>query len=151
MKWNFPFPSDESLIYRTEKEVYTFLHHFLSLSLWCCFHFPSRMCSHPSQDKCSTAEGHLYCVCCYPIFSILPLVTPEINELLTFYFCILRIFICALQLLSPENLLNGHMWTTMHSAKRIIMINNACKWVYFFSNQCRHSKVVTFWFSCIMI
>ena len=121
----------------------------LSLSLWCCFHFPSRMCSHPSQDECSTTEDHFCCICCYLIFNILPLVTPEISELLTFYFCILRTFLCTLRLLSPENLLNDHMWTIMHSTKRML-INNACKWVYFFSNQCLHSKVVAFHFSCIM-
>lgn len=53
LQWIFSFPSDKTLIYRTEKEVYTFFAP-LSVSFWCCFPFLSQMCSCPSQDECST-------------------------------------------------------------------------------------------------
>lgn len=122
------------------------MHHFLS-------HFDV---ASPFFLKCvhvlhrMSAALQCYCVCCHLIFNILPLVTPEINELLTFHFCILRTILCTLHILSPENLLNDHMSTIMHSTERITMINIACKRIYFFSNQCLHSNVVTFNFSCIM-
>lgn len=74
-----------------------------------------------------------------------------ISELLISYLCILRTFLCAFYLVLPWNPVKWAHMNYYANTKKTKTKNNACKWVYFFSNQCLRFKVVTFHFSCTIM